>query len=252
MECGQKDWSNELKALFHKKHLTHYTTKIPAIKFRENQASILLPKGYGVELGALYWPTPMTEDHYVIYADMRTKEQSQSAYKEKAPPIEHSSGMVDIDIVIDHIDFHIDIPSGLDFLIANHVFEHTIEPTNFLKSIAKCLRIGGIAMLTVPDANKIYDRPRARTNIFDFGSSRHAKIKEYLFFVEGIKTLRESNARFKEIVDNKEDPHLWTFDLSTIQNVLLQAFSYYEIPLKIKTLSYNAAFEEINVFLERI
>jgi len=237
---------------FHKKHLTHYTNKIDAIVFRENEATLMLPKGNGVELGALYWPTPLTEYHSVLYADIKTKEESLQFYEDKSPPLDQSPGMVDVDIIIDAESFKEKVPKDLDFFIASHVFEHTTHPAQFLLDSASILKKGGVAMITVPDAIKIYDRPRPRTRVTDFIFCVDSKRLEYIFYVEKIKNYKDSLKRLHEIKVTKEDPHLWTFDLSTIQPLLTDAFSYFEVPFKIKHICYNAMFEEINVFLEKI
>jgi SAM-dependent methyltransferase len=237
---------------FHQKHLTHYQNKIAAIKFRETEASLLLPKGNGVELGALYWPTPLTQDHNILYSDIRTRDESLKFYNDKAPPVEQSPGMIDIDFKIGLNDFCIDCPKELDFFISNHCIEHVPLPQIFLKAVEIVLRPGGVAMITVPDAQKIYDRPRARTRVTDFYGSIDSKRLEYIYHVEGIKNFNKAYIRLQEIKENGEDPHLWTFDLSTIQSVLIDTFNYFDIKLKIKTLRYNQHFEEINVFLEKI
>lgn len=237
---------------FTNKHLSFYTNKIPAIKFRENEASLLLPKGRGIELGPLYWVSPLTPDHLVAYADIRTKDESLKFYNDKAPPVEQSPGMVDVDIIVGRNDFCIDCPKELDFFISNHCIEHVPSPQIFLKAVERVLRPGGVAMITVPDAQKIYDRPRARTRVTDFYGSIDSKRLEYIYHVEGIKNFNKAYIRLQEIKENGEDPHLWTFDLSTIQSVLIDTFNYFDIKLKIKTLRYNQHFEEINVFLEKI
>jgi SAM-dependent methyltransferase len=252
MVSCQENWNADLKKLFHTKHTSFYQGKIEAIKFREKIACKHLPKGYGVELGALYWPTPLTNAHQVVYADFRFEDESQVFYGDKAPEKNLSPGMVDVDVLVSGSSFAGDIPSGLDFFIANHVFEHVPFPQQFLMDLAKVLRTDGVALLSVPDASKIFDKARNRTNVADFVHAIDSKRFEHVVFVEGIRNYGEAEKRVHEIKVNREDPHLWVFDTNNLSKVLLDAFELWSIPLEIIETTYNEPFEEINVFLRKL
>ncbi len=55
--------------------------------------------------------------------------------------------------------------ASLDFLIANHVLEHVEDPTAALANVLRVLRVGAVAMLTLPDASHSFDAGRERTSV---------------------------------------------------------------------------------------
>src|SRR5690606_9988212 len=53
--------------------------------------------------------------------------------------------------------------SSLDFVVANQVLEHVENPLRALRTIARVLRPGGIAFISLPDKRFSFDRKRAIT-----------------------------------------------------------------------------------------
>lgn len=246
------------KQLFNQKHLTHYDglVLIEALATRSKHARDKLPTSYGIEHGALAWPTILSDKHFVSYFDYRNTETSQKFYGDKLPPADQSSGLV-VPNIVGEMDILLDLNLELDFYIASHVFEHLPDPIKFLRIISKILKPGGRLMLTVPDAKCIYDKNRPRTTITDLicaGASSdiyYAKILEYIVEVEKIKDPLIAENRKKEILILKDDPHLWTFDTSTYAPLLEEIAECCSIPFKVVSTHYNKPFEEIIAFLER-
>lgn len=210
-----------------------------------------LPKGKGIEHGALFWPTPLTYEHKILFSDTSFKKH----YSDKMPDVGQSSGFVEPDL--DYKDLP-SFPEKLDFFIANHVLEHVEKPLSFFNLGYSLLKVGGVMMLTVPDAAKIYDKKRPRATLTDFLIAEldpclaRAKIFEYIIEVEKLTEEMNILDRHLNIVASNEDPHLWTFDRITFQLVISQMIDRLGSNMKIKDSYYNNEFEEITLFIERI
>lgn len=249
------------RELFNKLHLEWYQKSglIQALAERKRLGSKLLPTGLVIELGALAWPTPLSDRHSVLYTDFRTPSESNHHYGGKLPGKDHSAGLVPIGLDWEILSGPVAqaYAGQIDGFIANHVFEHLPKPIWFLQKVAAFLKPGGRLMLTVPDASKIYDKPRHRTNCTDLvissidSSIHRCKILEYVIQVEHLKKPADIWERANAILDKKEDPHLWTFDRYTYPIVLQEIIEWFNLPFEIKETHYNEPFEEIIAFIER-
>ena len=54
---------------------------------------------------------------------------------------------------------------SVDFVIANHILEHTKDPITALSNLARVIRPGGVLFLTLPDARHTFDASRPRTTV---------------------------------------------------------------------------------------
>jgi hypothetical protein len=255
--------SDEIGAFvnFHSNTVDHYKglELIEALTNRGHWAGKELPTGYGIELGALYWPTPLGPEHFVSYTDFRAKEKSREHYAGKEPPLNQSPGMVDVDIQWnDVLETRFSEKDQLSFFIANHVFEHLPNPAAFLVTVSQIIKRGGVLMLTIPDAEKIYDKSRPRCTLADLivasvdSSLHHSKILEYLVHVEKVTEPVALSAAKHKILETVDDPHLWTFDQTTFVPLLGDIFDHFKLPFRVKKSCYNAPFEEIIAFIEKI
>ena len=56
---------------------------------------------------------------------------------------------------------------ALDFVVANHLLEHLVNPVRFLEQCYQVLAPGGLLFLGLPDKRRIFDRFRRRTTLSD-------------------------------------------------------------------------------------
>jgi predicted SAM-dependent methyltransferase len=67
-------------------------------------------------------------------------------------------------IVIDDAERLVNFQDGtLDFVIANHVFEHCHDPIGTMKNWIRVLKPGGIVYAAIPEKTQTFDRKRAVT-----------------------------------------------------------------------------------------
>lgn len=147
--------------------------------------------GKGVELGALHNPVEINSEHAtVIYADKLKRMDAIKAF----PELEDvANKIVETDIIVDLDRDSLSFIKGkhLDFVIANHVIEHLVNPIRFLKVINDNLKEGGLLLLTVPNKDYTLDVNRQLTRF------RHLVI-EYLLMTKHL-----SNKHITDYLKNK-------------------------------------------------
>ncbi len=148
--------------------------------------------GKGIELGPLNNPLPVDADKASVkYADRLSKADALILFPEL---IDIKDSLVDPDLLIDFdTDSLVSIKEhNFDFVIANHVIEHLVNPIQFLKNVSDNLRSGGLFFLTVPDKDFTFDKARELTS------------NEHLWQEYKAGTNKLSNAHIKEFLLNKE------------------------------------------------
>lgn len=148
--------------------------------------------GKGIELGPLNNPLPVDAQQATVkYADRLSKADALELFPEL---IDIKDSLVDPDLLIDFDTDNLTSvkEQSFDFVIANHVIEHLVNPIQFLKNISENLRSGGQFFLTVPDKD------------FTFDNARKLTTKQHLWreYNDGVNTL--SNSHIKEFLKNKE------------------------------------------------
>jgi SAM-dependent methyltransferase len=116
-------------------------------------------RGDGVEVGALNEPLRLPRGARVRYLDRL----DTPALRERFPELAGVE-LVEVEIVDDGETLATVPADSLDFLVANHVIEHTEDPLAALAAWLRVLRSGGVAFLAVPDMRHTFDRGRQQTS----------------------------------------------------------------------------------------
>lgn len=125
--------------------------------------------GHGVEFGPGCHPLPLGPFvESIRYCDAFTRDEFAAHFPEVE---QETKGFPDpIDFVLDFDkEWFVDrVGEGtLDFVVANHVLEHLVNPIRFLEQCCKLLRDGGILFVGQPDKRRMFDRDRRRTPLAD-------------------------------------------------------------------------------------
>ncbi len=115
-------------------------------------------KGSGLEIGALYLPLFVSEGVTVTYVDLFSREESIAKYPEL-----NAAEIVPIDHIDDGFVLSTIPEASQDFLIANHVLEHTPNPIQVLLNWVRVLKPNGVLFVTVPILDMCFDKGRALT-----------------------------------------------------------------------------------------
>jgi ubiquinone/menaquinone biosynthesis C-methylase UbiE len=115
-------------------------------------------RGSGLEIGALAYPLFIPPGASVTYLDKISREEAARTH-----PDQDSSKLVEVAIIDDGFTLASVQDASFDFLIANHVLEHTPNPVLALGNWSRVLRPGGILYLCLPFAAHTFDRGREIT-----------------------------------------------------------------------------------------
>lgn len=150
--------------------------------------------GSGLEIGALHNPLPVADGVRVTYVDRLEPEELMNRYPELDPKSIDRSIVVDDGFVLDTVALE-----SQDFVIANHVLEHSMDPLHTLANWHRVLKPGGVIYVTIPVAEYCFDKGRPITTV-------EHMLKDYeLAESEDRETLHERNREhYREWVDYSE------------------------------------------------
>jgi SAM-dependent methyltransferase len=114
--------------------------------------------GTGLEIGAMNRPLRAPSRAKVKYVDIATREESIRKFPELNP-----RDIVEVDYIADGFTLEGVPESGFDFLVANHVLEHSHDPVGTLVRWHGVLRDSGILYCSVPIAEMCFDKGRPIT-----------------------------------------------------------------------------------------
>jgi len=132
---------------------------LPSYRVREKLAGIYL-RGEGVEIGALHLPLRVPPNVRVRYVDLASREENIRRH-----PDLPGDRIVETDHVDDGFELSIVGQCSNDFVIANHVLEHAPNPFQVLLNWCRVLKPGGVLFISIPLAEKCFDRGRPITTL---------------------------------------------------------------------------------------
>ena len=138
-----------------------------------NQYAARYLRGKGLEVGALHNPQNVARDAEVQYVDRLSFEQCTARFPNLDPTHIVRPSIIDDGFVLQTVD-----DASEDFVIANHVLEHSLNPLQVLCHWARVLRRAGVLFVTVPIGEACFDRGRAPTPLDHF-------IEDYRLCAEG-------------------------------------------------------------------
>jgi SAM-dependent methyltransferase len=126
-------------------------------KLSRGPLSHIFIKGSGIEIGSLNSPLDVPAGVKVTYVDRASADVLRSRYPQHADEILPIGIVSEVETLTGIAD------ESQDFVIANHVLEHSEDPIAAFKSIFRVLKPGGIFFLALPDKRFTFDRDRGLT-----------------------------------------------------------------------------------------
>lgn len=230
-------------------------------------------RGEGLEIGALQHPLEVSPGVVVKYVDYATREENVKKY----PEID-SSRIVVTDHVGDGFELSCINPASQDFIIANHVLEHAPNPLQVLLNWRNALRTSGILFLTIPNADKSFDKGRMITTVehivedYELVKAGEAQTfaarnrEHYREFVDisipnlkrvhrNLKTYRteeEKNAYVDKLMrESSVDPHFHVFTKSSIHSIMHHLIDHYLPDMALREVVYSRSGYEYVLILEK-
>jgi SAM-dependent methyltransferase len=142
--------------------------------------------GCGIEIGAMHYPLPLPFGARARYVDHHTVDELRRLRTDTNDEI------VGINILADGFSLGCIANASQDFVIANHVLEHTTDTLGTLENWLRVLRSGGILFVAVPIGARCFDRGRAVTTTEHFLEDR------LLASTGNVEAIRSRNRRHVE------------------------------------------------------
>lgn len=141
----------------------------------------------GLEIGALHCPLPLPPGADALYIDKHLP----VALKTLRPDVQDTA-IVTPDFIANGFSLQCIADACLDFVIANHVLEHSIDALGTLCQWLRVLRPDGILFVAVPLGDRCFDRGRPLTSPDHF-------VEDYRLSARGERAaMRERNLRHVE------------------------------------------------------
>ena len=172
-------------------------------------------KGKGLEIGAFHLPTQVCEGTKVEYVD----QMSMIQIKERFPKFINTYCVYPS--IIDNGEKLLKIQDeSYDFLIANHMIEHTENVFKTIQNHLRVLKKGGILYYAVPDKRFTFDKNRELTTYehlkaeYLYGSEnyRYEHFLDFVTNVQNVKEEKEASKVAKKLSEEGLDTHfhVWT------------------------------------------
>ncbi|MFL5338555.1 MAG: methyltransferase domain-containing protein [Gemmataceae bacterium] len=202
--------------------------------------------GDGLEIGALHHPLPVPPAARVRYVDRLDTAGLRQQFPELA-----GEPLAPVDIIDDAERLATIADASQDFVIANHLLEHTQNPIGALRRFLEVLKPGGSLYLAIPDQRGTFDRDRPLTTL-DHLHRDHAEgpqwsyfdhLNEYVTMVERLTgPAHEQRVQQLAASDYRIHFHVWTCD--TFWEFLNAVRRRYELPFTVRAFVYNVALSE--------
>lgn len=154
-------------------------------------------QGNGVEFGPGCHPLKLGMFVKSIrYCDAHDRAAFAKLFPEAGESVRDFPDPIDFRLQFDREPF-VDVIGrcSLDFVVANHLLEHLLDPIGFLDQCYQLLAPGGMLFLGLPDKRWIFDRNRRRTTLADLIARHESGEKD------------ASDERIAEFVNQVERPN---------------------------------------------
>ncbi len=203
-----------------------------------------LLSGRGLEVGALHCPANLPSRCEIEYCDAHSKDDAAKLF----PEIERDL-LVDVDYIVDlDKDRLFDkVKPFYDFVIMNHVIEHVANPMAVLEQLFAVAKPGGYVLISAPDKDYTFDKPRQLTPFEHLRSEYEQKIQfvddsHYLDFIRhtapdifnsGDTVLLATT--LASVRERREHAHVW--DSESFLDFLSRSLDFLKISATLEVVS---------------
>jgi predicted SAM-dependent methyltransferase len=198
--------------------------------------------GEGVELGALHYPLWTSERANVRYVDRFDVAGLRRHYPEL-----NDHELVNVDIIDDGETLSTIEDGRLDFVIANHMLEHTENPLGTIRNHLRKVRDGGVLYYAVPDKRFSFDVDRPLTPfehlVRDDREGAHVSRREH--FSEMVRLVSkltepdEVEAQIEKLLEINYSIHFHVWNCDHFSMFLYQANAYLGRPFRLEHFCRN-------------
>lgn len=221
-------------------------------------------RGHGIEVGALHEPLELPLGARVKYVDMLLREDLIARHPEL-----DARRIVNVDIVADGETLATIAAQSQDFVIYNHVLEHTKNPIGTIENILRVLKTDGVAYLAIPDKRFTFDSKRKVTTlehlIADHEAPRQTEEEHYYDVYQNLdESITELDKKgiakddtekidelVRECVRTNSNIHFHVWTEYELFELLVMIRSRYGFPFEIEHFLLNNKFEAVFILRKR-
>lgn len=216
-------------------------------------ASYRYLRGNGIEIGALNRPLRVFHDAKVRYIDRLPSEKLREAYPELA-----GESFVEVDAVDQGETLATVGDASCDFVIANHIIEHTQNPISAIENMLRVLKPNSVLYLALPDKRFTFDRDRPVTpyehlkrDYFESPSwSEEFHYTEWIRCVGKVEDAVELKRRAAAIQAKGDNIHFHVWTQREMIDLILSLRRDFNFPIEIETMTKNS--QEMVIVLRKI
>jgi predicted SAM-dependent methyltransferase len=208
--------------------------------------------GQGLEVGALHHPLALPSKAKVKYVDRLPVEELRNHYPELM-----NENLVEVDIIDDGEQLHTIPDSSVDFIIANHMLEHCMNPIKTIQTFLSKLRTGGVVYIGIPDKRYSFDKNRELTSfahLLDDYHNRNDHFQHYIEwakFVNGVKEEDEIVRQAHHLSRMQYSIHFHVWDYNTFIDFLINTNNFLQRSFEILNISFNDHRDEVIAILRK-
>lgn len=219
-----------------------------------------LLRGQGLEIGALHQPALLPECCTVRYCDIVAAEEIIKHFPElKIEDLVHVDYIANLDTEgLSQFD-----EGSFDFVILNHVIEHTANPIKTVKELFRVVHDQGLVVISAPDKNFTFDSKRSTTTFEHLLDEYQRNVTEvsdehYIDFLQGVHPEafqsgeEHLNKIIEEVKGRREHAHVWeSTDFSRFLNDVLNKVLNINAVLLFESHGDDNKFEYFSVWQKR-
>lgn len=226
----------------------HIDTSLLSIKRFKVSRKYL--KGRGIEIGAFHAPTPLLDGCEADYLDQMSIED----IKKRFPAYEDHycvyPNVIDNGEVLKSIK-----DNSYDFLIANHMIEHTENVFKTIQNHLRVLKKNGILYYAIPDKRFTFDKNRDLTTYEHlkteyFYGPEDFRYNHFYDFVTNVSNLKceEAISEARRLTDSGLDTHFHVWTSETFIEHIQSAINDKILNIEILEHTHENDIESISVF----
>ena len=209
-------------------------------------------RGSGLEIGGLNHPLKIYHGATVRYVDRLPTEELR-----RASPLVADQELVEVEHVDDGEKLASIADASCDFVIANHMIEHTRNPIGAIENMLRVLKPNGILYMAVPDKRFTFDSARAITPYEHLKrdyleSPDWSDAEHYLDWTKRVgKMTDESKAarRSSHLLTSRANIHFHVWTQREIIELVLNLRRDFQFPIEIEAIMKNS--QELVVVLRK-
>jgi predicted SAM-dependent methyltransferase len=209
-------------------------------------------QGQGIEVGALHEPLKLSSKAKVKYVDRLSVADLRKHYPEL-----DSLNLVNVDIIDDGERLTTIPNSSQDFIVANHMLEHCMNPIQTLQTFLSKVKPGGIVYAAIPDKRFSFDKDRQLTSFNHLMDDYHNKNDHFQHYLEWSRLVDKKQGEqeilnhAKHLLQMKYSIHFHVWDYYSFVDFLLKTSQFFNYSFDILNISFSDHYSEIISVLRR-